>query len=149
MEAQTGKILTVVNQDWGIRQSFKPCSTIKLVTGVAGVSEKLIDQAGNVRTRPFPMNLDDALAYSNNSYFQVVGRNLGSRKMISYAQAFGLGQPTGINADGETSARWRERIARDAADAGHLLLFYHSAGAPAALAREGADGRLALDAVEL
>lgn len=105
MEAQTGKILTVVNQDWGIRQSFKPCSTIKLVTGVAGLSEKLIDGGGNVRARPFPMNLDDALAYSNNSYFQVVGRNMGSRKMISYAQALGLGQPTGINADGETSGK--------------------------------------------
>ena len=38
MEAQTGKIVTIVNQDWAIRNSFKPCSTIKLVTGVAGLN---------------------------------------------------------------------------------------------------------------
>ena len=36
MEAQTGKIVTIVNQDWAIRKSFKPCSTIKLVTATGG-----------------------------------------------------------------------------------------------------------------
>src|SRR2546421_8017148 len=33
MEAQTGKVLTIVNQDWAVRSSIRPCSTIKLVTG--------------------------------------------------------------------------------------------------------------------
>ncbi len=105
MEAQTGKVLTMVNQDWAIRKSFKPCSTIKLVTGVAGLDKSLIDSDGNIRDKKFRLNLNDALAYSNNSYFQVVGSNLGSETMISYAQRLGLGQPTGINADGETSGR--------------------------------------------
>ncbi|HSK71519.1 MAG TPA: penicillin-binding transpeptidase domain-containing protein [Pyrinomonadaceae bacterium] len=105
MEAQTGKVLTVVNQDWGIRKGFKPCSTIKLVTGVAGVNEELIDEEGNLRKQSFKMNLDDALAYSNNSYFQKVGTNLGSGKMISYAKALGLGEQTGINAEGETDGK--------------------------------------------
>lgn len=53
------------------------------------------------------------------------------------------------DADGETSARWRERIAREAADAGHLLLFYHSADAPAAFLHDSGDGRLAIEAVML
>ena len=36
MDPKTGRVYTVVNQDWGLRRGFKPCSTIKLVTGVAG-----------------------------------------------------------------------------------------------------------------
>ena len=105
LEPQTGKILTIVNQDWAIRNSFKPCSTIKLVTGVAGLNEKLIDDGGNLRATKFRLNLDDALAYSNNSYFQKVGAGLGNEKMIAYAQTLGLGQTTGINADGESSGK--------------------------------------------
>lgn len=103
MEVQTGKILTIVNQDWAIRNSFKPCSTIKLVTAIAGLNESLINSDGNVSN--FRMNLDDALAYSNNAYFQRVGVNLGSNKMISYAQMLGLGMPTGINAERETGGK--------------------------------------------
>ncbi len=105
LEPLTGKILTIVNQDWAIRHSFKPCSTIKLVTAVAGLNENLIDENGNLRTSNFRLNLDDAIAYSNNSYFQKVGAGLGNEKMIRYAQTLGLGQPTGINADGETSGK--------------------------------------------
>jgi len=105
LEPQTGKVLTVVNQDWAIHKSFKPCSTIKLVTAVAGINERMIDEEGNIRTRRFPMNLDDALAFSNNIYFQAVGSSLGNSKMISYAQALGLGQPTGINVAGETAGK--------------------------------------------
>lgn len=105
MEAQTGKVLTVVNQDWAVKKGFKPCSTIKLVTGAAGVNEDLINEDGNLKKQSFRMNLDDALAYSNNSYFQKVGTNLGSEKMISYARALGLGEPTGINAEKETGGK--------------------------------------------
>lgn len=105
MESKTGKILTMVNQEWAVRRGFKPCSTIKVVTGVAGVNEKLIDSDGNLRKQNFRMNLDDALAYSNNSYFQKVGKNLGNDKMISYARALGLGEPTGINSENETSGK--------------------------------------------
>ncbi|HLM61542.1 MAG TPA: penicillin-binding transpeptidase domain-containing protein, partial [Pyrinomonadaceae bacterium] len=105
LEPQTGKVLTIVNQDWAIRKSFKPCSTIKLVTGVAGLNENMINADGNIRAQRSPLNLDDALAFSNNTYFQAVGRNLGNSKMIAYARMLGLGQPTGINADDETGGR--------------------------------------------
>ena len=105
MEAQTGKILTMVNQDWAIRKSFKPCSTIKLVTAVAGLDKNLINSDGSIRDKRFRLDLTDALAYSNNSYFQLVGANLGSETMISYAKRLGLGMPTGINADDETAGR--------------------------------------------
>ncbi|MGI9036585.1 MAG: penicillin-binding transpeptidase domain-containing protein [Pyrinomonadaceae bacterium] len=103
LEPQTGKVLSIVNQDWAIRKGFKPCSTIKLVTATAGINEKVIDESGNIETRRFPMELNDALAFSNNSYFQTVGSTgLGNTKMITYARALGLGEPTGINAENES-----------------------------------------------
>ena len=104
MEAQTGKIVTIVNQDWAIRNSFKPCSTIKLVTGVAGLNEHVINEDGRIGNGG-GMELQDAIAHSNNGYFQRVGSNLGSRKMVEYAHELGLGERTGINADGETAGR--------------------------------------------
>nr|MBA2378213.1 hypothetical protein [Blastocatellia bacterium] len=73
MDAVTGRILTMVNQEWGIRHGFKPCSTIKLVTGVAGLNENLINPDGNIIGNSMQMSLDDALAYSNNVFFQRVG----------------------------------------------------------------------------
>ncbi|HMS40424.1 MAG TPA: penicillin-binding transpeptidase domain-containing protein [Pyrinomonadaceae bacterium] len=105
LEVQTGKILTIINQDWAIKESFKPCSTIKLVTAIAGLNEDLINDGGRIVSNSFAMNLDDALAFSNNAYFQKVGANLGSNKMISYAQMLGLGAPTGINAENETGGK--------------------------------------------
>ncbi len=105
MEPQTGKILSIVNQEWGIRRSFKPCSTIKLVTSVAGLNENVIDSGGNVRNRNYRLGLDDALAHSNNTYFQAVGANIGNTRMISYARALGLGEKTGINAENETGGK--------------------------------------------
>lgn len=105
MDPQTGRVLTIVNQEWAIRRSFKPCSTIKLVTAFAGLNESLIDGSGSVARRYFGMGLDDALAYSNNAYFQKVGTDLGSSRMVSYARALGLGEPTGLNVAGETGGR--------------------------------------------
>lgn len=105
MEAQTGKVLTIVNQDWAIRSSIRPCSTIKLVTGVAGLNEDVIDNDGAIRNMPTRRNLDDAIAFSDNGYFQRVGSNLGNAKLIEYARDLGLGEPTGINADGESPGK--------------------------------------------
>ncbi|MBK8812229.1 MAG: hypothetical protein IPN69_16085 [Acidobacteria bacterium] len=105
LEPQTGKVLSIINQEWAIRQSFKPCSVIKLVTSVAGLNESVINADGSFSGGSIGIGLDDALAYSNNAYFQRVGVNLGSEKMIGYAKILGLGAPTGLNASGETPGR--------------------------------------------
>ncbi len=105
MEAKTGRVVTMVNQEWAIKEGFKPCSTIKLVTGVAGISENLIDPDGNITGESSRLDLSDALAHSNNPYFQRVGVKMGTETMIDYAKQLGLGQKTGINADGETTGR--------------------------------------------
>lgn len=105
MDPRSGRILSIVNQEWAVRQGFKPCSTIKLVTGVAGLNERAIGPGGSIIDRSFPMNLDDALAHSNNPYFQLVGREVGNQRLINYAKALGLGQPTGINLPGESGGK--------------------------------------------
>lgn len=105
MEAKTGRVVTMVNQEWAIKKGYKPCSTVKLVTGVAGIGENKITQDGAIVGEAGKMDLDDALAYSNNPYFQRVGNGLGSDKLIYYAKQLGLGQPTGINAEGEYAGK--------------------------------------------
>lgn len=105
MEAQTGKVVTIVNQDWAVRSGIKPCSTIKLVTGVAGLNEGVIDKESGALKTPSRLGLDDALAFSNNGYFQRAGVGFGNEKMIDYAKQLGLGEPTGINLEGEYAGK--------------------------------------------
>lgn len=106
MEAQTGKVLTIVNQEWAVRSGIKPCSTIKLVTGVAGLNEKAIDKKdGALTTSTHQMGLDDALAFSKNPYFQYAGSAFGNQKLIEYAKKLGLGEPTGLNTEGEYAGK--------------------------------------------
>ncbi len=106
MEAQTGKVLTIVNQDWAVRSTIRPCSTIKLVTGVAGLNEGVISKEnGSVRNISTRRLLDDAVAFSDNTYFQRVGSQLGNTKLVAYGRQLGLGEPTGLNMPGEAPGR--------------------------------------------
>jgi penicillin-binding protein 2 len=106
MDQITGKIYSVVNQEWALRRGFKPCSTIKLVTGIAGLEEKVISplETTNISDK-YQLDLTDALAYSNNTYFQHVGGQVGFEKMMSYARELGLGEKTGVNEPNEYSGR--------------------------------------------
>jgi membrane peptidoglycan carboxypeptidase len=102
MDPRTGRVFAMINQEWAMRRGFKPCSTIKLVTGVAGLNERVIDPLTmNTASSSSHLNLTDALAYSNNTYFQQVGGQVGFDKMVSYARQLGLGQKTGINSPNE------------------------------------------------
>ena len=103
MDPQTGRIYTVVNQQWALREGFKPCSTIKLVTGLAGLNERIIDPTNtSAISYTNRVDLTSALAHSKNDYFQQVGGQVGFNKMISYARELGLGEKTGINLQNET-----------------------------------------------
>ncbi len=107
MDPLTGRVYSMVNQEWALRRGFKPCSTIKLVTGVAGLSENaipLLDTVGD----GFRTDLTSALAHSDNPFFQQVGTRIGSDKMVNYARELGLGEKTGINVPFEFSGRLPE-----------------------------------------
>jgi cell division protein FtsI/penicillin-binding protein 2 len=109
MDPITGKIYSMVNQEWAIRRGFKPCSTIKLVTGVAGLSENVIPPSELTLASDRPrMDLTYALAHSDNPYFERVGGGLGFDKMIHYAKELGLGEKTGANVPFEFSGRLPE-----------------------------------------
>jgi len=106
MDPKTGRIYSVVNQQWAMREGFKPCSTIKLVTGLAGLNERVIDSADTTKISDSNrVTLTSALAHSKNEYFQTVGGQVGFDKMISYAHQLGLGEKTGINSRNEFSGR--------------------------------------------
>ncbi|MDT7856435.1 MBL fold metallo-hydrolase [Rubrivirga sp. S365] len=51
--------------------------------------------------------------------------------------------------DGAASQAWRDRLAAEAAEAGHLLLFYHSPEAPAAFVSDGPKGQRVVEPVDL
>ncbi|MFS8084529.1 MAG: penicillin-binding transpeptidase domain-containing protein [Acidobacteriota bacterium] len=106
MDPQTGRIYSIVNQQWALHEGFKPCSTIKLVTGLAGLNEKVIDPADTAAISDSNrVTLTSALAHSKNEYFQTVGGQVGFTKMISYAHQLGLGERTGINIRNEFAGR--------------------------------------------
>ena len=107
MDPLTGRVYSIVNQEWALRRGFKPCSTIKLVTGVAGLSENavpLFDSAND----GFRLDLTSALAHSDNPFFQQVGARIGGEKMVKYARELGLGEKTGINVPFEFPGRLPE-----------------------------------------
>jgi membrane peptidoglycan carboxypeptidase len=104
MDPMTGRVYSVVNQEWALHRGFKPCSTIKLVTGVAGLSENaipLVDTAND----GYRIDLTSALAHSDNPFFQQVGSRIGPDKMVNYARQFGLGEKTGVNVPFEFPGR--------------------------------------------
>ena len=107
MDPMTGRVYSMVNQEWALRRGFKPCSTIKLVTGVAGLSENAIPQVDTVGDG-YRIDLTSALAHSDNPFFQTVGTKIGSEKMVGYARELGLGEKTGINVPFEFAGKLPE-----------------------------------------
>lgn len=103
MDPKTGRVYTVVNQEWALRRGYKPCSTIKLVTGVAGLCENVIDPLTQVSGRG--VDLTASLAYSDNPFFQNVGGRVGFERIMSYARDLGLGERTGVNYANESAGR--------------------------------------------
>ena len=101
----SGKVYTVVNQVMALGSPVKPCSTVKMIVGLGALHETVFDPNREVAfTRSgYGMNLTDALAKSNNPFFQVLGRRLGYERVMQYATNYGFGEPTGINLPGEDS----------------------------------------------
>src|SRR5246127_3016345 len=102
IEPTSGRILAMINQKLALSSGAQPCSTIKVSVALAALSEGLIDKDTPVQLgRRSHMNLTDALARSNNAYFEALGRKLGFDKVSYYAHQYGLGELAGYNIDGE------------------------------------------------
>jgi len=102
VDPETGRILTIVNQKMAFSSGFEPCSTIKPVIALAGLQEGVItrDTMIRVASRHY-MDLTEAMAHSNNKYFEEVGTRLGFQRVIKYARLVGLGQRAGLDIPGE------------------------------------------------
>jgi cell division protein FtsI/penicillin-binding protein 2 len=101
-DPNTGRILTVVNQKLAYTGAYEPCSTIKIVAALAGLSEGIISQESALRvTKHHSVDLTEAIAHSNNAYFASVGEKLGYDRIVQYGQMFGLGEKAGLNIEAE------------------------------------------------
>lgn len=104
MDPNTGRIFTIVNQKMALGSPVKPCSTVKMIVGLAALRENVFDPTEElVRSRKYgPLNLTEALAHSDNPFFQMIGKMTGYENVIKYADNFGFGQKTGVNYPGES-----------------------------------------------
>ena len=102
VDPNSGRILSIVNQKLGLSHAEQPCSTIKLPVAVGALNEGLITRDTQVRlNRRCSMNLTEALAHSNNRFFEVLGQKMGFAKFSQYATELGLGELAGYNIPGE------------------------------------------------
>jgi len=94
----TGRILAMVNQKLALSRGAEPCSTIKLSVALAALEEGIVTKDTPVNLgRHYSMTMTDALAKSNNLYFETLGRTLGFERVKHYANEFGLGELAGYN----------------------------------------------------
>jgi len=102
VDPATGRVLSMVNQKLALQSGFIPCSTIKIVTTLAALSEHVVEPNTAIRiSRNVSFDLTNALAHSNNPYFATLGTRLGFDRVIHYAQMLGLGEKAGLDIPGE------------------------------------------------
>jgi len=94
----TGRILTVVNQKIAFGEGYIPCSTIKPTIALAALEENVItrDTMLKVGRRKY-MNLTEAMAHSNNVFFEQLGSRMGFETVSKYGRLLGLGELAGYN----------------------------------------------------
>jgi penicillin-binding protein 2 len=109
IEPTSGRVLAMVNQKLALSSGAQPCSTIKLSVALAALNEGVVSKETEVplggRSR---MNLTEALAHSNNAYFETLGRKLGFEKVAYYAHQYGLGELAGYDIPGEQLGTYPE-----------------------------------------
>src|SRR5438132_1429427 len=107
IEPTSGRILAMVNQKLALSSGAQPCSTIRLSVALAALSENLVTKDTAIAlSRRHRLNLTEALAHSNNGYFEALGRRLGFAKVSFYAHQFGLGELAGYNIPDEQLGRY-------------------------------------------
>jgi len=109
IDPSDGRILAMVNQKLALSSGAEPCSTIKLSVALAALSEGIITEDTPVNLGGhYYLNLTEALAHSNNLYFETLGRRLGFDRVHHYATEFGLGELAGWDIPGEQPGLYPE-----------------------------------------
>jgi cell division protein FtsI/penicillin-binding protein 2 len=101
-DANTGRILTIVNQKLAFKSGYQPCSTVKVPVALAALSENVVDRETPFKlTKRKSIAMTEAIAHSNNQYFADLGQKLGFERVSYYARMFGLGEKAGLDIAGE------------------------------------------------
>jgi len=86
VDPNSGRILTVVNQKIAFGDGYIPCSTIKPAIALAALEENVITRDTMLRVgRRKYMNLTDAMAHSNNVFFEQLGARMDLIRFQSMA----------------------------------------------------------------
>jgi cell division protein FtsI/penicillin-binding protein 2 len=102
IDPNNGRILAMVNQKLALSEGATPCSTIKLSVALAALSEGVVTKDTKIALgRSWKMDMTEALAHSNNAYFEALGRRMGFQKVSHYAHEYGLGELAGYEIQGE------------------------------------------------
>jgi penicillin-binding protein 2 len=101
-DANTGRVLTIVNQKLAFKSGYQPCSTVKVPVALAALSENVVDRETPYHlTKRKTIAMTEAIAHSNNQYFANLGEKLGFERVSYYARMFGLGEKAGLDIAGE------------------------------------------------
>jgi penicillin-binding protein 2 len=103
VDPNTGRILTVVNQQLAFSRGYVPCSTVKPMVALAGLKEGVVTSESRLPSsygRRIP--LAEALAHSDNRYFAELGERLGFGRVAQYAQLLGYGQKATLDIPDES-----------------------------------------------
>ena len=101
-DADSGRILTIVNQKLAYKSGYQPCSTIKVPVALAALSETVVDRVTKIRIYGnTKVAMTEALAKSNNYYFASLGEKLGFERVSYYARLFGLGEKASLDIEQE------------------------------------------------
>ncbi len=104
-----------------ISDSYEPGSTFKIITAAAALEEHIVDENSQFYCPGFkivadrniscasksghgPQNFRQGVQNSCNPVFMELGMKLGSDKFKEYFNAFGLGEPTGVELGGESTS---------------------------------------------
>ncbi len=103
--------------DKAIQAQLAPGSTFKILMSVAGLQEGIAQNMHivcNGGWGPYgyfhhcdehhgPVDIHNAIPYSCDTFYYMLGDKLGIDRIVKYADAFGFGQKTGIDLPGEQS----------------------------------------------
>ena len=125
IEPTSGRVLAMVNQKLALSSGAQPCSTIKLAVALAALNEGMVSKDTEVALgRRSRINLTEALAHSNNAYFETIGRRLGFEKVAYYAHEYGLGELAGYDIAGEQLGNYPdEAIPEDQGGVGKMCSY--------------------------
>jgi penicillin-binding protein 2 len=111
IDPSTGRILAMVNQKLALSRGAEPCSTIKLTVALAALEERIVSKDTPVNLGGhYHLTMTEALAHSNNLYFETLGRQLGFERVKHYANEFGLGELAGYHIQGEQLGTYPDEV---------------------------------------